>query len=233
MSLKAVNIVWLKRDLRSQDHAPLLKAECAGVPYRIIYLFEPSRIEYPDTGPRHLQFVYHSISTLDKVLNEFNRRVEVFYGEAIEVFNYLNDEFDINSVFSYQESGTQASWERDKKIKQFCKSNQINWEESQRDGILRGIKNRKDWNKQWHKKMHTPVLQNKYTISKDVCLEHPFIMPSKLESQLKEYPSHYQPAGEKNAWRYLKSFTNQRGFNYQRHISKPCLLYTSPSPRDS
>ena len=126
MSLKAVNIVWLKRDLRSQDHAPLLKAECAGVPYRIIYLFEPSRIEYPDTGPRHLQFVYHSISTLDKVLNEFNRRVEVFYGEAIEVFNYLNDEFDINSVFSYQESGTQASWERDKKIKQFCKSNQIN-----------------------------------------------------------------------------------------------------------
>ena len=221
MSLKAVNIVWLKRDLRSQDHAPLFKAECAGVPYLIIYLFEPSRIEYPDTGQRHLQFVYHSISTLDKVLNKFNRRVEVFYGEAIEVFNYLNDEFDINSVFSYQESGTQASWEREKKIKQFCKSNQINWEELQRDGILRGIKNRKDWNKQWHKKMHTPVLQNKYTISKDVCLEHSFIMPSKLEYQLKEYPSHYQPAGEKNAWRYLKSFTNQRGFNYQRHISKP------------
>ena len=221
MNSKAVNIVWLKRDLRSQDHAPLFKAECAGVPYLIIYLFEPSRIEYPDTGQRHLQFVYHSISTLDKVLNKFNRRVEVFYGEAIEVFNYLNDEFDINSVFSYQESGTQASWERDKKIKQFSKSNQINWEESQRDGSLRGIKNRKDWNKQWHKKMHTPVLQNKYTISKDVCLEHSFIMPSKLEYQLKEYPSHYQPAGEKNAWRYLKSFTNQRGFNYQRHISKP------------
>jgi len=218
---KAVNIVWLKRDLRSQDHAPLLKAECAGIPYRIIYLFEPSRIEYPDTGPRHLQFVYHSISALDKVLSEFNRQVEVFYGEAIEVFNYLNDVFDVNSVFSYQESGTQGSWERDKKIKQFCKSNQINWEESQRDGILRGIKNRKDWNKQWQQKMHTPVLQNKYTISKDVCLEHPFIMPSKLESQLKEYPNHYQPAGEKNAWRYLKSFTNQRGFNYQRHISKP------------
>ncbi len=27
MNSKAVNIVWLKRDLRSQDHAPLLKAE--------------------------------------------------------------------------------------------------------------------------------------------------------------------------------------------------------------
>ena len=221
MISKALNIVWLKRDLRSQDHEPLLKAESSGISYIIIYIFEPSRIEYPDTSPRHLQFVYHSIAALDTVLSEFNRRVEVFYGEAVDVFSYLNEEFDINSIFSYQESGTQASWGRDKKIKKVCKSNQINWDESQRDGILRGIKNRKDWNKQWHKKMHTPVLQNKYTISKDVCLEHSFIMPSKLEYQLKEYPSHYQPAGEKNAWRYLKSFTNQRGFNYQRHISKP------------
>jgi len=199
----------------------LLKAESSGISYIIIYIFEPSRIEYPDTSPRHLQFVYHSIAALDTVLSKFNRRVEVFYGEAVDVFSYLNEEFDINSIFSYQESGTQASWGRDKKIKKVCKSNQINWDESQRDGILRGIKNRKDWNKQWHKKMHTPILQNKYTISKDVYLVHPFIMPSKLEYQLKEYPSHYQPAGEKNAWRYLKSFTNQRGFNYQRHISKP------------
>jgi deoxyribodipyrimidine photo-lyase len=218
---KALNIVWLKRDLRSQDHEPLLKAESSGISYIIIYIFEPSRIEYPDTSPRHLQFVYHSIAALDTVLSEFNRRVEVFYGEAVDVFSYLNEEFDINSIFSYQESGTQASWGRDKKIKKVCKSNQINWDESQRDGILRGIKNRKDWNKQWHKKMHTPILQNNYTISKDVCLVHPFIMLSKFESKLKEYPSHYQPAGEKNAWRYLKSFTNQRGFNYQRHISKP------------
>ena len=30
MNSKAVNIVWLKRDLRSQDHEPLLMAECAG-----------------------------------------------------------------------------------------------------------------------------------------------------------------------------------------------------------
>ena len=221
LNSKAVNIVWLKRDLRSQDHAPLLKAECAGIPYIIIYLFEPSRIDYPDTSQRHLQFVYHSIVSLNKVLSEFNRRVELFYGEAVEVFNFLIKELDIISVFSYQESGTQVSWERDKKIKQFCKSNQIIWEESQRDGIVRGIKNRKDWNKKWHLKMHTPIIKNKYTISEETRLEHPFQMPRILESQLKDYPSRYQPAGENNAWRYLNSFTNQRGFNYHRHISKP------------
>ena len=221
MNSKAINIVWLKRDLRSQDHAPLLKAECAGIPYLIIYLLEPSRIEYPDTSQRHLQFVYHSISSLDKVLIEFNRRVELFYAEAIDVFNYLIKDFNIISVFSYQESGIKGSWERDKKIKQFCNSNKIKWQESQRDGILRGIENRQGWNKKWHLKMHRPLIQNKYTISKETYLEHPFLIPSMLESQLKDYPGHYQPPGEKNAWRYLNSFTNQRGFNYQRHISKP------------
>ena len=221
MNSKAINIVWLKRDLRSQDHAPLLKAECAGIPYLIIYLLEPSRIEYPDTSQRHLQFVYHSISSLDKVLSEFNRRVELFYAEAIDVFNYLIKDFNIISVFSYQESGIKGSWERDKKIKQFCNSNKINWQESQRDGVLRGIENRQGWNKKWHLKMHRSLIQNKYTISKETHLEHPFLMPSMLESQLKDYPGHYQPPGEKNAWRYLNSFTNQRGFNYQRHISKP------------
>ena len=97
MSSKSVNIVWLKRDLRSQDHAPLLKAECAGIPYRIIYLFEPSRIEYPDTSPRHLQFVYHSIVALNKLLSEFNRRVEVFLH-----FDFLQSVFQKRMlVFSF------------------------------------------------------------------------------------------------------------------------------------
>ena len=206
LNSKAVNIVWLKRDLRSQDHAPLLKAECAGIPYIIIYLYEPSRIEYPDTSQRHLQFVYHSIGNLDKVLSEFNRRVELFHGEAIEVFNYLIKDLDIISVFSYQESGTQGSWERDKKIKQFCKSNQINWKESQRDGILRGVKNRKDWNKKWHLKMNKSVIQNKYTVSKETCLEHPFTMPSVLESQLKRVPKTLPTTRRKKCLEVLKVF---------------------------
>ena len=97
MNLKTVNIVWLKRDLRSRDHEPLLKAESAGIPYLIIYVFEQSRIEYPDTSIRHLQFIYHSVDNLNKVLSEFNRRVELFYEEAIDVFNYLIKNFDISS----------------------------------------------------------------------------------------------------------------------------------------
>lgn len=221
MTAEILNIVWLKRDLRSQDHEPLHKAEQAGMPYRIMYLFEPSLIEYPDTSKRHLQFIYHSIAALNKTLAPYKRSVDVFYGEALDVFEHLRACFAIHSIFSFQESGTQSTWQRDKKIGFFCKRNQITWEQSQRDGILRGIKDRKNWNKQWHVAMHKPVIQNKFSVSEEATLKHPFALPEKIEDQLKDYPTEYQPAGEQNAWRYLKSFASQRGFNYQRHISKP------------
>jgi deoxyribodipyrimidine photo-lyase len=218
---KALNIVWLKRDIRSQDHDPLLKAYQAGIPYYIIYVFEPTLIDYPDTSPRHLQFVYHSIVALNKTLAPFNRRVDVFYGDAIDVFQHLAASFDLKNIFSFRESGTRSTWQRDKHVSSFCKAQDIIWQESQRDGILRGIKNRDSWNKQWHLQMHKPVIQNRYSVSNEKPIEHHFSIPEKLETQLKQYPKQFQPAGEPNAWRYLKSFTNQRGFNYQRHISKP------------
>ncbi|SFW64005.1 cryptochrome/deoxyribodipyrimidine photo-lyase family protein [Cellulophaga fucicola] len=221
MKKDLINIVWLKRDIRSQDHEPLLKAEQAGVPYYIIYVLEPSLITYPDTSLRHLQFIYYSIEALNSVLESYNRKVVVFYAEVLNVFNYLNELFKIKNIFSYQESGTLSTWKRDKEVTLFCKQQNIIWQESQRDGILRGIKNRQDWNTQWHKTMHLPVIKNNYSFSKNIELEHSFKLPEELVKKLKEYPRQYQPAGEFNAWRYLKSFASKRGFNYQRHISKP------------
>jgi len=65
---KKINIVWLKRDLRTQDHEPLYLAEKAGIPYILLFLYEPSIITYPDTSTRHLQFCYHSIQKMNEQL---------------------------------------------------------------------------------------------------------------------------------------------------------------------
>lgn len=221
MSNQSINIVWLKRDIRSQDHEPLFRAEQAGIPYKIIYIFEPTLLEYPDTDIRHLQFIYHSILELNKILAIYNKSVDLFYGEAIDVYENLYLNFKIQEIFSYQESGTRITWERDKKINSFCKKQEISWSESQRDGIIRGIKNRIDWNKHWHAVMHRPIIKNEYSISDSASFDHAFELPKKLKSDLNDYPKLFQPAGEKNAWRYLNSFVSQRGVNYQRHISKP------------
>ena len=229
MKKEVINIVWLKRDLRLQDHKPLYKAEQAGVPYLIIYIFEPNIIAQPDTSLRHLQFVYHSIKSLNKRLDSYHRTVNILYAEAIDAYALLQKKYSIKQVFSYQESGIQITWKRDKQIKNFCINNSISWNEYQRDGIIRGIKSRNSWNKRWHATMHSPLVFNTYSISKLNNLKHTYTLPLALVSKLENYPKKMQPAGEENAWRYLQSFVQKRGFNYHRHISKPTESRTACS----
>ena len=96
---------------------------------------------YPDSSLRHVQFVYHSILEMNSILAAFNRKyIYPLYGEAMEVFNSLNEQFDIQNVYSYQESGVKATWDRDKNVSSFLQKNGIKWTEFQRDGIIRGIK---------------------------------------------------------------------------------------------
>ncbi len=220
MKKEEINIVWLKRDLRMQDHEPLFRAEQDEIPY-ILYLFEPSFINYPDTSLRHLQFVYNSILSMNKSLEPYNREVHVCYGEALIVFEFLCTRYRIKTVFSYRESGIEATWDRDKEMASFFTERSISWLEFQRDGIQRGIKNRKNWNRDWYLKMREPVLKNNYSLNSLETFVHPFALPEEFEQKLLDYPKVFQPAGEINAWRYLRSFVEQRGSNYQKHISKP------------
>lgn len=216
-----INIVWLKRDLRSSDHLPLHMAEQAGVPYLIVYFFEPSLISSPDTSIRHLQFQYQSILSLNKKLESFNRKVDLFYAEALEAFSEVTAHYIIKNIFSYQESGTEITYNRDKAVAVFCKQQQITWKECQRDGIVRTIKNREGWDRQWYATMSSLVIKNEFSKNQLPEFYTSKYLPAEMIVQLKNYPAVFQPAGEENAFRYLESFINDRGANYSRHISKP------------
>jgi deoxyribodipyrimidine photo-lyase len=218
---KVINLVWLKRDLRSTDHIPLYVAEQDAVPYLIVYLFEPSLIHYADTSLRHLQFQYHSLLALDKKLEKYNRRVVLFYADAVEAFVEISSYYTINHIFSYQESGPQITYDRDKAVAAFCTQHNIIWKEFQRDGIIRGIKNREQWDKKWYVTMSNPIIQNQFTTNTLPPFEPQRKIPDDLVRALENYPVAYQPAGEENALRYLDSFINERSINYTRHISKP------------
>ena len=218
---KTLNIVWLKRDLRLQDHLPLLNAENSTEEYLIIYILEPSMIASEDSSDRHLQFINHSIIQLNQQLENYNRKVEIFHTEVLQVFEFLSETFTIKNVFSHEESGVLKTWERDKTVAKFFELNKINWNQSQKDGILRGLKNRKSWDKKWHEYINKPVLQNFYSNQDSIIFENRFKLPEELLNILEVYPEEYQKAGEDYAWRYLKSFCEDRGRNYNRFISKP------------
>jgi deoxyribodipyrimidine photo-lyase len=222
-----VNLVWLKRDLRLQDHLPLHEAEQSRLPYIIIFLFEPSVISYHDTSLRHLQFQYYSVLQLNKKLTQYNKRIHIFHAEALSVFQSLEEQYKIVNIFSYQESGVQLTFDRDKSVEKYCKSQSIVWKQFQRDGIIRGIKNRHGWDKKWFATMNAPLIDNKYSTRQEVNLVNQFPIEEKLMTVFSPYPSDYQPAGEDYAWKYLQSFIEKRGYNYSKHISKPLESRTS------
>lgn len=218
---ETINIVWIKRDIRTQDHAALDAAEHAGIPYLIIYLFEPSLMSRPDCSLRHLQFCYHSLLDFNNTLKPYARSVEIMHGEAKEVFEWLAKKYTIRNLISYQETGVQQTWDRDKEVAAVAKAQHINWVEAKTNGVLRGIRDRKGWDKQWYAEMNIHPIENSYTLNTFSSKKHPFPLAAQLKEKWENYPSQYQPAGEQNAWKYLRSFTADRGKNYHRFISKP------------
>jgi deoxyribodipyrimidine photo-lyase len=221
LSLPLINIVWLKRDLRTQDHEPLLRAEAAGLPYLLLFLFEPDLYRHPDTSLRHLQFQYHSILDMNRQLESSGKSVTLAHGDAVPVFTDLLKNYKIHSVFSHRESGIRKSYDRDKAVGKLFRQHGVAWQEYQNNGVLRGIRDRTGWDEQWRRHMEQPVLKNSFAKSMAFTPEHPFALPSGFIHELKGYPDTYQPAGESNAWKYLQSFLSDRGKDYSRHLSKP------------
>lgn len=220
MSMK-INLVWLKRDLRLQDHAPLQEAEKAGIPYLLIFIVEPTLVQLPAHSARQWHFQWQSIQEMNRLLEPTGRQVLTLYAEALAAFRFLTTQFSVIQVFSHRESGIQQTWDRDKTVGKFFSGNGIKWTEFQRDGILRGIKNRNGWDAAWTQYMEQPCIQNQISTQSTIPLSHPFPLPEPLVQSWKETSVQFQPGGSENGWRYLQSFLQSRGKNYVRHISKP------------
>lgn len=222
MSAKtAINVVWLKRDLRTRDHRPLKYAQESPLPCVLVVLFEPSVMTHPDCSLRHLQFQYQCAQTMNRTLETFNQRVHIVVSEAVVFFSQLAQCYDIKSVWSYRESGIRLTFDRDKAVGKLFRQLNIHWQEFQRDGILRGIRNREGWEQAWWQVMQQPVEDPVFVFKPAIDLSFASKPDAALLQELQAYSDLYQPPGEDFAWRYLESFVRQRGFNYSKHISKP------------
>ena len=117
MNKKEINIVWFKRDLRLTDHEPLFTAQQQQVPILLLYCFEPSVMNYHDSDIRHWRFIYESLQDLQNNLNKVAAQLYIFHQEAEFVFEILSNSYQINTVFSHQETGNQLTFDRDITIK--------------------------------------------------------------------------------------------------------------------
>jgi len=216
-----INIVWFKRDLRTQDHEPLYLASQESLPILLLYIFDVDMLHYPDAATRHHRFVYQSIIELNQTLEQTGHQLHFCYGKSAEVFKKLTQEFKIQRVFSYQESGTKTSWDIDKEVAEVLRQNQTEWVEIEKDGVVRGLGSRKGWEDHWFDHIGKPVRENSYQWRGVVWENEELELPASFLERVQQTDPKMQPGGERAAWNYLYSFANERGKNYQRHISKP------------
>ncbi|MFT5715811.1 MAG: deoxyribodipyrimidine photo-lyase [Flavobacterium sp.] len=222
----AVNIVWFKRDLRFVDNEALFSAHNSGLPLVLLYCFEPTVMNSPDSDVRHWRFIYESIQDLQAKLNTTNATLYFFHNEAQTVFSELLKKYEIKTVFSHQEIGNKVTFDRDLAMYDFFKENNISWKESQMHGVIRKLKSRQNWDKRWEDVMRAePKILNEahlnlITLDEDVL---GVLKGNELPEEITSRNKNFQQGGEHLAWRYLDSFVKERYVNYSKHISKPAL----------
>lgn len=234
MTKTAINIVWFKRDLRLQDNEALRAAQEENLPIVLLYCFESSIMKYDDSDVRHWRFVFESIQDLKNQLKQLSvdAIVYVFHQEALFVFEQLAQLFTIKSVFSHQETGNQLTFQRDITVGKFFRNEQINWYESQTNGVIRKLKSRENWDALWRQKMSSNPVSFEPSKLQFITIDAELFEKLKgpdLPEEITISNPNFQQGGETLAWRYLNSFLKDRHVNYSKHISKPALSRKSCS----
>ncbi|MEC8758668.1 MAG: FAD-binding domain-containing protein, partial [Bacteroidota bacterium] len=229
-SRPALRVIWLKRDLRLRDHAPLAEAMRMGGPHLLLYCFEPTDLAHPTTSGRHVAFVQQGLADMDAQLGEWvatgairpGIRTVPVHADAVDVFRHLMQRFTLSGVHSYRETGLRHTYERDLALADLLASAGVPWHEHQRDGVHRGKRDRKGWRESWFAHMSAPQDHPDWSRFEPVWPE--MLGWPEAWRQLPvpdEAPHRFQPGGERKAHAYLETFVTDRIRRYARTISKP------------
>lgn len=169
---------------------------------------------------------------MQRRLATYDASLFIFHSEVLPAFAKINRHFQIKSIFSHQETGIKITFDRDIAIRQFCKKNNIKWQEFSQDGIQRGAKHRIGWQERLQKTWEMPIIEPNLTDIRSVSLSDPLrqeLTGAPLPKDFHPSDENFQPGGETYAWRYLQGFVDRRARQYSHHLSKPLLSRKSCS----
>lgn len=219
----AVNIVWFKRDLRLKDHAPLKAAAESDHPCLLVYLFEPSLIEDPHYGDRQWRFVWESLEQMRIELESNQLEIFVALEEAEPFFKKAAGHFEIQTVFSHEETGIDLTYQRDIRISALFDELGIGWKESPTNAVQRGLMHRDGWRNKWKEIMDRPLEDADLDKLSQALVSDSFrdIVDTQIPERYKLHDEKFQPGGEQRARELLESFVHERCADYNSSISAP------------
>jgi deoxyribodipyrimidine photo-lyase len=223
-----MHVVWLKRDLRLQDHAPIAEALKREGRILLLYVVEPAWAAHATCDPRHAWFVRQSLEAIDEQLAP--RGVAVLRGDPVDVLERLRREVGMASLVSHEETGLRWSYDRDLRVAAWCRQHGIAWQEFQTNGVERGRRDRHRWRERWYATMkRRPAKVDREVLRARLVEREAFASwPEGAEPWrgfgLECVPAHdpaFQAGGELAAHEVLDSFLAGRIAGYSRNISRP------------
>ncbi len=223
---EGITIMWFKRDLRLRDNEALKIACDHKSAVALIYIIEPIMLKDKHMDTRHWRFILQSINDLNEQLAEFNLSISILYGDALDVISQLHDKYQVKRIVSHQEVGLTHTYDRDKSVSIWCKSNEVNWIQVAQGAVYRPLNNRKNWPKLWNDRILSsvcqPSLENiKSIININGTLGSQYIYT--IPKCWKGADEFMQLGGEKRAWYTLKHFFKERGKAYFGNIGDPTM----------
>ncbi len=218
-----VQAVWFKRDLRTLDHAPLFSAAQQG-PVLCFYVLEPALWQQPDSARQHYHFVLESLRDLYKALRAHGVRLHILVGDVTRVLQDLHTETGFTALHSHQETGTDWTYGRDKAVAQWCQTCGVQWHETPQFGVVRGLRDRNQWQRAWQSHMAKPLVPALDTLAvTSVSLtqsQAPLPTADDLGLPVPE-PSIRQRGGQTAGRAVLVDFLGRRSKRYRGGISSP------------
>lgn len=233
-----MNIVWFKKDLRIEDHGPLVSAmknrNSIG-----LFVIEDKWLQSDEFDPCHLKFALECLRELKSSLKMIGVPLLVAKGDVCQVFEELRLKVGIEAVYSHRETGSWWTYDRDRAVKKYLKSAQIGWHEFDQFGVFRPLNSRDEWTSRRQALINSPI----------------FVLDGRLESNFLKSPSNLdginwievdsasegqicgrssektkaQIGGRIQAKLILNSFLTGRVDRYIKSISSPSLSFNGSS----
>ena len=220
---------WIKKDFRILDNQCISKAveECSEIlPF---FCWEPSLINEDDYSSFHLQANWHALSGLCLSLIKRKSYPRIVFGDVIHELNKLYGIYSFDRLYSHVETGNLNSFNRDKKVGEWCRRKGVQWIEINQNSVFRGAnaeKRRKLLTKRDYRReglisdpneISSPVrkgLRSNNFEWNDLCKKTVKFSGVKLSPSL-------QKVDEKSAHSTLNDFLENRGLGYSGGISSP------------
>ncbi|MDE8349743.1 MAG: FAD-binding domain-containing protein [Acidocella sp.] len=215
-----IQVVWFKRDLRIEDHAPLAAAASAG-PVLPLYVAEPEYWHLPDVSARQWITQRAALDELSQSLAVLGAPLIVRVGNIVEILERIYSTVGIARLLAHEETGNLWTFKRDIAVRAFCKRCKIPFQEFSQTGVLRGTGARDQWAAHFGRFTSAPLTkmpERLVAVPQAKIAALPMLETLGLQEDGCLEP---QLGTRQAALGLLDSFLDGRGANYRRGMSSP------------